>query len=283
MRTVELVPGIKSSALGFGCAPILGAVDAATARRAVQIALEEGITHFDVAPSYGYGEAESWLGRELAGRRDDIVLATKYGIVATGKARLLRPLKPFVRLMKKLKNGLSSRPDSAGRPAPPKSPGGLGAAFHARLAITPEGLRSSVETSLRHLRTDRLDYVFLHEPVKPLPAIEELAEEAGRLKAAGKIRGWGLAYMRAQGALHETQFSRFDVLQFDLSPGNPDYETVRRQRESAPNVFFAPFRELSPDISRVQALQILGAGFPRSVILCSMFSPEHIRANARAL
>ena len=42
MRTVELVPGIKSSALGFGCAPILGAVDGAVARRALAVALDEG-------------------------------------------------------------------------------------------------------------------------------------------------------------------------------------------------------------------------------------------------
>ena len=57
MKKVELVKGIQSSVLGFGCAPILGSVGAKTATRAIDCAIDCGITHFDLARSYGYGEA----------------------------------------------------------------------------------------------------------------------------------------------------------------------------------------------------------------------------------
>ena len=283
MRTVELVPGIKSSALG--CAPILGAVDGAVARRALAVALDEGITHFDVARSYGYGQAEAWLGRELARRRDGVVLATKFGIRATASARLLQPLKPLVRWAKKLKGhrppSTVHRPPSTGSTSSGATT--LGDRFHARVAMEPANLRSSVETSLRALRTDYLDYLFLHEPREVIEGIDALAEEAARLKTEGKIRAWGLAFMRSQGDMHRTYLSRFDVLQFDLSPGAHDYGPILAERSGSPNVFFSPFRQAPEGMARADVLRGLAADFSRSVILCSMFNPDHIRANVRAL
>ena len=62
MKQIELSTGISSSVLGFGCAPILGSVDGRTAARAVACALDNGITHFDLARSYGYGAAEGFIG-----------------------------------------------------------------------------------------------------------------------------------------------------------------------------------------------------------------------------
>ena len=104
MRKVNIAPGVDSSVLGFGCAPILGAVGAKTAQRALGCALDEGINHFDVARSYGYGEAEAFLGKFFKGRRDEVVIASKFGIRATWKAGLLRPLKPAVRTLRALRS-----------------------------------------------------------------------------------------------------------------------------------------------------------------------------------
>lgn len=283
MRTVELCPGIRSSVLGFGCAPILGSVDGATARRALTVALDEGITHFDVARSYGYGDAEGFLGNFLKGRRDQVVIATKFGIVATAQARLLRPLKPLVRWAKKMKGHRPPDIESSSSRRPVPVAPNLGDRFHRRLAMEPGLLRASVEKSLRELRTDYLDYLFLHEPQQTLDGIEQMALEIATLKAAGKVRAWGLAYMRAGQRVHEGSLSRFDVLQYDLSPGVAGYDTVRQQRGEAANVFFSPFRGAPAGMPREEVLRQLGKDFPRSVILCSMFNPEHIRANTRVL
>jgi L-galactose dehydrogenase len=72
--------GLSVSALGFGAAPlgdIFGPVDEAVGARAVAAALDCGIDYFDTAPLYGFGLAEERLGRALAKRRKDVVLATK--------------------------------------------------------------------------------------------------------------------------------------------------------------------------------------------------------------
>jgi aryl-alcohol dehydrogenase-like predicted oxidoreductase len=281
MRTVELVPGIKSSALGFGCAPILGSVDGATARRALSVALDHGVTHFDVARSYGYGDAEGFLGRYLQSRRGQVVLATKFGIEATPRARFLRPLKPLVRWAKKLKKPAPPHDNSQQRRSSLNAPPTLGDRFHERVAMVPENLRASVEKSLWALRTDYLDYLLLHEPGDARGAMHATAEEAFFLKREGKIRAWGLAFKRELWPLPEVDFSDFDILQYDLSPGVPGYERVHRERAEKANIFFSPFGAAFAGGPRCEILTRLASDFPRSVVLCSMFNPEHIRANAR--
>ena len=72
--------GAEVSVLGFGCAPLgneFGAVAEAEGARAVRMAVEAGVTFFDVAPYYGRTLAEERLGRALEGLRDRVFLATK--------------------------------------------------------------------------------------------------------------------------------------------------------------------------------------------------------------
>lgn len=84
--------GIGVSALGFGCWAIggewqgadgqplgWGKVDDEESVRAIHRALDLGVTFFDTADCYGAGHSESILGRALGARRDDVVLATKWG------------------------------------------------------------------------------------------------------------------------------------------------------------------------------------------------------------
>jgi aryl-alcohol dehydrogenase-like predicted oxidoreductase len=54
-------------------------MDADGARAVVHAALDEGVTFFDTAESYGDGASERYLGDALAGRRDEVVIATKFG------------------------------------------------------------------------------------------------------------------------------------------------------------------------------------------------------------
>jgi aryl-alcohol dehydrogenase-like predicted oxidoreductase len=83
--------GIEVSAVGLGCwaigGPFLmdgkpdgwGNVDDAVSTRAIQEALDLGVTFFDTADVYGTGHSERVLGRAIAGRRNTVVIATKFG------------------------------------------------------------------------------------------------------------------------------------------------------------------------------------------------------------
>jgi aryl-alcohol dehydrogenase-like predicted oxidoreductase len=75
--------GLTVSAQGLGCMGMsfaYGTPDAAEATATIHRALELGITLLDTADIYGFGENEQLVGKAIAGRRDDVVLATKFGI-----------------------------------------------------------------------------------------------------------------------------------------------------------------------------------------------------------
>jgi aryl-alcohol dehydrogenase-like predicted oxidoreductase len=73
--------GLVVSLVGLGCNNFGRRVDAAGTRAVVDAALDEGVNLFDTADSYGSpaGSSEEFLGAALRGRRDDVVIATKFG------------------------------------------------------------------------------------------------------------------------------------------------------------------------------------------------------------
>jgi aryl-alcohol dehydrogenase-like predicted oxidoreductase len=94
--------GIEVSALGFGCWAIggewqdgtgqplgWGKVDDEESERAVHRALDLGVTFFDTADTYGTGHSERVLGRALGKRRDEVVVATKWGNLFDEETRTL--------------------------------------------------------------------------------------------------------------------------------------------------------------------------------------------------
>lgn len=72
--------GIAASIVGLGCNNFGRRADLAATRAVVDAALEEGVTFFDTADIYGRGMSEEYLGEVLRGRRDAMVLATKFGM-----------------------------------------------------------------------------------------------------------------------------------------------------------------------------------------------------------
>jgi aryl-alcohol dehydrogenase-like predicted oxidoreductase len=71
--------GLIVSAVGLGCNNFGGRLDAAATRAVVHQALDLGVTFFDTSDTYGErGGSEEYLGRALAGRRHEIVLASKF-------------------------------------------------------------------------------------------------------------------------------------------------------------------------------------------------------------
>jgi aryl-alcohol dehydrogenase-like predicted oxidoreductase len=80
MRTRRLgTSDLTVSVVGLGCNNFGRRVDEAGTRAVVDAALDAGVTFLDTADIYGTGESETLLGRVLQGRRDRVVLATKWG------------------------------------------------------------------------------------------------------------------------------------------------------------------------------------------------------------
>jgi aryl-alcohol dehydrogenase-like predicted oxidoreductase len=81
--------GLIVSAVGLGCNNFGGRMDVGATRAVVHKALDLGITFFDTADTYGErGGSEEFLGRALAGKRHDIVLATKFARPMDSEGRL---------------------------------------------------------------------------------------------------------------------------------------------------------------------------------------------------
>jgi aryl-alcohol dehydrogenase-like predicted oxidoreductase len=74
--------GPEVSAIGLGCmslSGVYGKSDDAAGAVLIQCALDLGVDHFDSSDMYGWGQNEELLGRALKGRRDGVVIATKFG------------------------------------------------------------------------------------------------------------------------------------------------------------------------------------------------------------
>ena len=173
--------GLKTSVLGFGCGAVLGRVGRGKSLRAMEEAWDAGITLFDTARSYGYGEAEGLLGEFLAGKREQAVIATKFGILPERQQAWKQMAKPLVRGLLKLAPG--ARSVLRRGIATQLNPG----------QFTVPVLRASLEESLRRLRTEYVDVLFLHSAPASALQQEDLMAELEKVVAEGKVRVAGLS------------------------------------------------------------------------------------------
>lgn len=175
--------GLSVSILGFGASPlgnVFGTIDPAEGRRAVHLAIDQGINFFDVAPYYGLTLAEERLGNALLSKREKVVLATKCGRYGEYKFDY-----------------------SAGR------------------------VISSVEESLKRLKTDHVDLLEAHDIEfgdasqiinETIPAMRKLQEQ-GKARFIG-ITGYPVNYLRriAEAAPIDSMLSycHYNLLVSDL-------------------------------------------------------------------
>ncbi|MGB5941989.1 MAG: aldo/keto reductase [Leeuwenhoekiella sp.] len=278
MKKIRLSNEVKSSVLGFGCAPIGGSVDWKTARYALDKAFEFGVNHFDLARSYGYGDAEALVGKFIQDKKHDVVVASKFGIKANWGSLLLKGAKPMIRRYQKSKGKPKSNINSG-----QKSQGSaLANVFLKRVQpLRSADMVNSLEKSLRKLNRDYLDYFFIHEPLHSLTYTDELLETAQKLKKQGKIKSYGLAYLQGQSNLHSNYLDHFDLLQFNNPLSESNYSDIKNRRGNRANIIFSPFTGGGTEMKPLEKLEKLLIDFPNSVILCSMFNVNHMSENVR--
>ena len=85
------IGSLEVSAVGLGCNNFGGRIDEAATRAVVDAALDAGIDFFDTADIYGGTKSEEFLGRVLQGRRDKVVLATKFGMPVDAQRKGAHP------------------------------------------------------------------------------------------------------------------------------------------------------------------------------------------------
>ncbi|HKS04396.1 MAG TPA: aldo/keto reductase, partial [Chthoniobacterales bacterium] len=74
------IGSLEVSVVGLGCNNFGWRIDAEASAKVTDTAIESGVTFFDTADRYGKGQSEDFLGRALGKRRDQIILATKFGM-----------------------------------------------------------------------------------------------------------------------------------------------------------------------------------------------------------
>lgn len=166
--------------IGFGCASLGSRVSRRDGLAALGRAYDAGIRWYDVAPSYGDGQAETLLGEFAAGRRDAITLCTKVGILPPAPSVPKRLLRPVVRA------ALAAMPDlrqtvRRHRPAAVKPP--LDAA-----RILP-----SLDASLTRLRTHHVDVLALHETTPDEVTRDDVLRAIETALTSGKARAISIA------------------------------------------------------------------------------------------
>ena len=186
--------GIQVSAMGMGCWAIggpwlmrgnqagWGDVDDDESIHAIHRALELGVTFFDTAANYGSGHSERVLGRALAGRRDQVVIATKFGYLVDEETRRVEFYDDDLN-----SDQVVSR------------------------------LRQDCEASLRRLGIDCIDLYQFHindySPAKAV-AVRDALEE---LVADGRIRFYGWSTDHAEGARVFAKGKHCVAIQHDLN------------------------------------------------------------------
>jgi len=152
--------GLLVSVVGLGCNNFGSRLDVAGTRRVVDAAIDAGITLLDTADMYGQSQSESFLGEVLKGRRDQVVLATKFGHQSFDMKY-------------------------------PRATGAKGGRSYIRYAV---------ENSLKRLQTDYIDLYQLHTPDPATPiaetvaALDDLVRE-GKVRYLGNsnFAGWQIA------------------------------------------------------------------------------------------
>jgi len=198
MRYAEIgKSGIKASVIGMGTWAtggwMWGVTDEKEALNAIKVSIDEGITLIDTAPAYGKGRSEEIVGKAIKGRRDDLVIATKCGLIWHDNSK--------------------------------------GAFFltyndgsQINRYLGKDSIIYETEQSLKRLGTDHIDIMQTHWQDETID-IEETMDALLTLKKQGKIRAIGVSNVNIS---HLQAYSRNGQLDCDQEK----YSIIDREHES---------------------------------------------------
>ena len=298
MKTIEWEnSNFSTSKLGFGCAPIMGRVGKKKSLYALDMSYGLGVRHFDIAISYGYGEAEGVLGQFIHKKREKLTITTKFGINPPKNQKLLSIMKPAVRMV------IENFP-TVGSKIPYKSLPTISSGLFSK-----KYAKKSLENSLRELKTDYVDLLMLHDCNSESDLSEDLLTFLELLIKEGKIKDWGLA----------TELKTIEELLpvLDIKPGVIQYESnlwcskkvLNNDLLKINSILHSPFggakrsssvnelcfnnliiswserENLEINYKKISNYFLEAAIFlsNNSIVLCSMFDKTHIQSNIEAL
>jgi aryl-alcohol dehydrogenase-like predicted oxidoreductase len=195
------------SAIGFGAmalTPVYGEVDDTESLATLNRTLDLGVTFIDTANIYGNGNNEKLIAKLLADRRDEVTLATKFGI--------------------------------QGNPAD-RAAGQIGVRGDAAY------VRQSIDESLQRLRTDVVDLYYMHRRDLSVP-IEETVGAMAELVAAGKVRHLGLSEVTADELRAAVAVHPIAAVQSEWSIWSRDVERNVVPAAAELGVGFVPYSPL---------------------------------------
>jgi aryl-alcohol dehydrogenase-like predicted oxidoreductase len=188
MKYRNLGDGLKVSAIGIGCMPMIKGgnilygdqADPDEAIKTVHAAIDLGITFFDTAQIYGPFTNEELVAQAIKGKRDGLVIASKFGFKFDGNAV----------------TGVDS---------------------------TPANIRHSVEGSLQRLGIDCIDLYYQHR-VDPNVPIEDVVGAMADLITEGKIKHIGLSEAGHETLRRAAAIAPISALQSEYSLWERDIE-----------------------------------------------------------
>ena len=205
--SVNLGDELSVSAIGFGAmalTPVYGEVDDTESLATLHRTLDLGVTFIDTANVYGNGDNERLISQLLADRRDEVTLATKFGIASNPAQRAAREL--------------VSRGDAA-------------------------YVRQCLDESLQRLQTEVVDLYYMHRRDPSVP-IEETVGAMAELVAAGKVRHLGLSEVTADELRAAVAVHPISAVQSEWSIWSRDVEANVVPTAAELGVGFVPYSPL---------------------------------------
>ena len=204
----------STTRVGFGTGGLLRIGGARRRLDILAAARASGITHFDTAPVYGFGESERTLGRFLRDCRSRVTLTTKFGLQPSPAAARLAVLQRAGRRALQMFPAL--------RRAAVRNSGAL----YAAPCFTISSVQASLEASLRALRTDHVDFFLAHQACAAALPGEDLIGALERLRSEGKIRAFGVATeFEWLGSVLQQRPQLAAVVQFDSDPAGSQIDS----------------------------------------------------------
>jgi aryl-alcohol dehydrogenase-like predicted oxidoreductase len=290
-----------ASRIGFGCASLGSRVDAKRGLAALASAFDCGVRWFDLAPSYGDGQAEEIFSIFAEGRRSAICICTKCGIVAPRTRQVAAALRPLAQKVVAYAPGLRKFVAS-GRPAA------------AQQSLSSSFIRQSVQRSLQRLRTDYVDILALHDPDPEDLERDDIRSALEQVVTSGYARAVGIAGSLEAAVNGLRRGLPISHVQFANNPLQPQIGELAQSGANAKSIYVSTYSAFGPPMLVQRLLQTVRSqpkleallrrtGYelpiedairaalvdyalqtnPTGTVLFSMLSPHHLQFNiARA-